>query len=309
MNIINVKDCVNSRKNTGFGDCVLEFGIPKGYILTPKGWSLDLNTNDFDKAYINEQIQAGEFIPFMGAVEFTDNTPENNKEEFQGGVKSTNRNGLPEFGFKFIRGGWLFANALASWDSFAKYDMLMVFEKGIAGVTLSDGVLGAFDLGDISANTYKHFDGNTSGHAMVGLQLLSAEQYRNDVAMLDKVALGYGNPVNEILPISDVLITDGTADASDNKISVSIVFSMNAGEVVGSVDSSNLKVYEQGVATAINTVIYNSLTKKHEISLTTPPTAGNKIVVETYDTPNSVNVAKIGSRYFKGISAEITVTA
>ncbi len=309
MNIINVKDCVNSRKNTGFGDCVLEFGIPKGYILTPKGWSLDLNTQTFDKTYINEQIQAGEFIPFMGAVEFTDNTPENNKEEFQGGVKSTNRNGLPEFGYKFIRGGWLFNNAVASWDTFAQYDMLMVFEKGIAGVTLADGVLGAFDLGDISTNTYKHFDGNASGHTMVSLQLLSAEQYRNDVAMLDKVALGYGNPVNEILPISDVVFTDGTADASDNKITFKMAFKMNEGEVVQGADIPNFKVYEDGVSKTISVSTFNSLTKKYELTLSVAPVAASKIVVTTYDDVAGVAVAKINNRFFKGESAEITTTA
>lgn len=309
MNIINVKDCVNSRKNTGFGDCVLEFGIPKGYILTPKGWSLDLNTNTFDKTYINEQIQAGEFVPFMGSVEFSESTPDNNNEEFQGGIERTNRNALPKFSFKFIRGGWIFANALASWDGFAEFDVFIVFEKGIAGVKLGDGLLGAFDLGNLSTTTYKHFDGSNSGHAMVNMQILSEEQYRNDAAMLDKKALGYGNPVNEIFAISDVVLKDGTADASDSLVTFKMAFKMNEGEVVQGADIPNFKVFENGVAKTISVSTFNTLTKKYELVLSTAPTVGNKIVVTTNDDTAGVPVAKINNRFFKGESAEITVTA
>ena len=56
-NIINQKDCLTTRKNLGFSDCVIEFGIVDGFILTPKGWSLDLTSLTFNKEYVNDQIQ------------------------------------------------------------------------------------------------------------------------------------------------------------------------------------------------------------------------------------------------------------
>ena len=131
---INQRNCLTSRKNLGLPDCVVEVGIPRGFIVVPKGWGIDLSTDSFDKAYVDEQIQLGNFIPVLGAVEFTNNTPEPTTEEYQGGIMSVVRNGLPQLAFKFIKGGWKYASALYSYNSQQAYDVLLAFGNGaIAG--------------------------------------------------------------------------------------------------------------------------------------------------------------------------------
>lgn len=308
-NIINQKNCLTARKNLGFGDCIVEMGQITGPILVPKGWSIDLAVDTFDKDYVNEQIQAGNFNPILGASEFTDNTPEATIEEFQGGVKNVVRNGLPEFGFKYTRGGWLLANALSSWNSNEAYDILIVSKNGnIAGVDLGDGVFGAFDGGMINAGSYKQTDGAVSGSVMLTIQLLDESQYNSNVAILDRVALGF-NASTEIFPLTDVLLLNGTADASDNKIIFNAVFSMNPAETVKGLDLANFKVYVDGIASPVSVSTYNTLTGKYELSLTTPPTAGDLIVVELYDDVAGYPATKVGQRYYKGKSASITTVA
>ncbi|CAB4152210.1 hypothetical protein UFOVP584_63, partial [uncultured Caudovirales phage] len=103
MVLYNQKDCLTTRKNLGLSDCILQEGRLTGKILVPKGWSINLTTDTFDKDYVNDQIQLGNFIPILGAVEATNNTPEATTEEYQGGVMSVVRNGLPQFTFKYLR--------------------------------------------------------------------------------------------------------------------------------------------------------------------------------------------------------------
>jgi hypothetical protein len=308
-NIINQKDCLTTRKNLGFSDCVIEFGIVDGFILTPKGWSLDLTSLTFNKEYVNDQIQLGNFIPFLGAVEFLDNTPESTTEEYQGGIKKVVRKGLPEFAFKYIRGGWKFANALATWDSFQQYDMLLVSRGGnIAGVNSQGNILSAFDLGMMDSGSFKHFDGAVSASVTVMLQLLNETQYNQEVAILDRSVLDF-NPTSEIFPVTDIVLKDVVADASDNKIAVKAVFAMNQSSILGGATSANFRVYVNGTSSAIDTVVYNQLTSKYEISMVDPFASGNPIVVELYDTTNSVATAKIGVRYYKGVSTSVNAVA
>ena len=68
MVLINQKDCITSRKNLGLSDCVIQEGRLTGFIITPKGWAIDLTTDTFDLAYVNEQIQLGNFVPVLGAI-------------------------------------------------------------------------------------------------------------------------------------------------------------------------------------------------------------------------------------------------
>ena len=69
MILFNQKDCLTTRKNLGLPDCIIQEGRLTGKILTPKGWSINLTSGTFDLAYVNEQIQLGNFIPILGAVE------------------------------------------------------------------------------------------------------------------------------------------------------------------------------------------------------------------------------------------------
>lgn len=309
MVLINQKDCLVSRKNLGLPDCIIQEGRLTGKILVPKGWAIDLTSDTFNLEYVNGQIQLGNFIPILGAVEATSATPESTTEEYQGGVKSVVRNGLPEYTFKYLKGGWKFSSALHTYNSFQAYDVLFVFSSGsIAGAT-NGTTFSGFDLGMMNTGTYMFTDGSVSSSVSTTIQLINEVQFNRDVALLDSSVLDFS--VNtDISPITDIIIT-GRADVSENKVYFSPVFDVNQLTTLGGIAIANLKVTVDGVADTIValSLTYTSSTKEWSFTPTATITTSSAIIVELYDSVNTVNAAKIGTRYYKGISATITPVA
>lgn len=306
---INQKDCLTSRKNLGLPDCIIQEGRLTGKILVPKGWAINLTTETFNLEYVNGQIQLGNFIPVLGAIEATNATPEPTTEEYQGGVKSVVRNGLPEYTFKYLKGGWKFASALHTYNSFQAYDVLFVFSSGaIAGAT-NGTTFSGFDLGMMNTGTYMFTDGSASASVSTTIQLVNEEQFNRDVAILDSSVLDFKVNV-DISPITDILIT-GRADVSENKVYFKPVFDINQSTTLGGIAIANLKVTVDGVVDTIValSLTYTSSTKEWSYTPTATITTSSAIIVELYDTVNAVNAAKIGTRYYKGISAAITPVA
>jgi len=309
MILFNQKDCLTTRKNLGLPDCIIQEGRLTGKILVPKGWSLNLTSGTFDLAYVNEQIQLGNFIPILGAVEVTNNTPEATTEEYQGGVMSVVRNGLPQFSFKFLRGGWKFANALHTYNSFQAYDVLLVFSSGaIAGAT-NGTTMSGFDLGMLNTGTYMFTDGSVSSSVLTTIQIVNEAQFNRDVALLDASVLDF-NVNTDINPITDIVMT-GRADVSEGKVYFKATFDMNQATNLLSIAIHNLRCTIDGVADTITalSLVYNSTTKEYEFVPTTTLTTGQSVVVQLYDSVESVACTKIGNRFYKGTTASITPVA
>lgn len=309
MVLYNQKDCLTTRKNLGLPDCILQEGRLTGFIMTPKGWAINLTTDTFDLDYVNEQIQLGNFIPVLGAVEATNNTPEATTEEYQGGVMSVVRNGLPNFTFKFLKGGWKFANALYSYNSFQAFDVLFVFSSGAVAGATNGTTLSGFDLGMLNSGTYMFTDGNTSASVSVTMQLINETQFNRDVALLDASILDF-NVNSDINPITDIVMT-GRADVSDDKVYFKPSFDMNQSTTLGGIAIANLRVTIDGVASTIValSLTYNSTTKEYKFEPTDAFTTSSSIVVQLYDSVNSVATAKIGTRYYKGATSAIVPVA
>lgn len=308
MVLINQRNCLINRKNLGLPDCIIQEGRLTGKILVPKGWAINLETDSFNKEYVDEQIQLGNFIPILGAVEATNNTPEATTEEYQGGVMSVVRNGLPQYTFKYLR-NWKFASALASYNSFQAYDVLFVFSSGaIAGATNGTSFTG-FDLGMLNSNTYMFTDGNASASISTSIQLINETQFNQDVAILDASVLDFR--VNtDLFPITDIVIT-GRADVSEGKVFFKAKFEMNQAQSLGGIAIANLRSLVSGVADVIQagTLSYDALTDEWSYEPTATLTTSTPVVVQLYDSVNSVDVTKIGARFYKGASASITPVA
>lgn len=304
--LINTKDCVTERKNLGLPDCIIQEGRLTGQILVPKGWNINLTTDTFDLDYVNEQIQLGNFVPILGAVEVTNNTPEATTEEYQGGVISVVRNGLPQYGFKYLKGGWKYASALYTYNSFQAFDMLFVFSSGaIAGAT-NGTVFSGFDLGMWNNGTYMFTDGTASASVTVNVQLINEVQFNRDVALLDSSVLDF-NVNTDIFPITDITLT-GRADVSENKVYFKAKFAMNESVNLAGIAIANLKSFVSGVADTIValSLSYNSTTEEWVYTPTATLTTSTPVVVQLYDSVASVAVAKIGTKYYKGVTASIT---
>ena len=309
MILINQKDCLTTRKNLGLPDCILQEGRLTGKILVPKGWSINLLTDVFDKDYVNDQIQLGNFVPILGAVEVTNNTPEATTEEYQGGVMSVVRNGLPQFTFKFLKGGWKFANALNTYNSQQAFDILFVFSTGaIAGAT-NGTTFSGFDLGMLNSGTYMFTDGNTSASVSTTIQLINETQFNRDVAVLDRSSLDFD--INtDVNPITDIYMT-GRADVSNAKVYFKASFDMNRATNLGGIAIANLRCTIDGVADTITalSLSYDSVSGEWSFTPTTTLTTSQSVVVQLYDSVNSVATAKIGQRFYKGVTPAITPVA
>lgn len=309
MVLINQKDCITSRKNLGLSDCIIQEGRLTGFIIVPKGWAINLTSGAFDLEYVNEQIQLNNFVPVLGAIEATNATPEVTTEEYQGGIMAVVRNGLPQYTFKYLKGGWKFASALYTYNSFQAFDILFVFSSGsIAGAT-NGTTFSGFDLGMLNSGTYMFTDGATSSSVTVTMQLINEVQFNRDVALLDASVLDF--KVNtDISPITDIIIT-GRADVSDNKVWFKAVFETNQVTALGGIAIANLRVTVDGVADTITplSLAYDASTKEWSFTPTATLTVSTPVVIELYDTVNAVSAAKIGQKYYKGISEPITPIA
>lgn len=307
--LLNQRDCLTSRENLGIPDCIVEVGIPRGFIIVPKGWSLNLTTDTFNLEYVNDQIQLGNFVPVLGAVEFTNNTPEPTTEEYQGGIMSVVRNGLPQFAFKFIKGGWKFASALYSYNSQQAFDILLVFANGaIAGATNGTSLTG-FDLGMLNTGTYMFTDGNASASVTVTMQLIDADQYNLNVAILTTDVLDF-KPNTDLFPITDIVLT-ARADASEGKVYFKAKFKQNQSSTLGGIAIANLHSIVEGVVDTITalSLSYDALTDEYSYEPTATLVAGDTVTVQLYDSVNTVATAKIGLKFYKGASNQAITVA
>lgn len=306
---INQKDCLTIRKNLGLPDCVIQEGRLTGFIIVPKGFSLDLATETFDLEYVNSQIQLGNFIPILGAVQAENQTPEATTEEFQGGVKVVVRNGLPEYTFKYVKGGWKWASALYTYNSFQAFDVLFVFSTGAIAGASNGTVLTGFDLGMLNNGTYMFTDGTASSYINVSMQLINEVQFNRDVALLDASVLDF-NANTALNPITDIVVL-GRADVSDNKVYFKAKFAMNASVDLLGIAQLNIKSYKNGVDDPITalSLTYDSTLREYSFTPTAPFTITDKFIVTLYDPVALINVALIGTRYYKGQSMEITPVA
>ena len=307
MVLINQKNCEKSVKNLGVPDCILQNGRITGMIATDPSWSIPISSGTLTLAIVNDLIQDGTFIPVLGSVECVNGTPESVTEEYQGGIMSVVRNGLPMFTYKFLK-GWSFARALYSMNSFQAYKLLLVFEDGsISGVQDGDTFSG-YSLGMLNTGTFMHTDGSVSGFVNSVVQLTSTEEYNLNTAVIDKSTLGFN--ANNLLPVTDIVIT-GRADVSDAKVYFKAKFAMNLASTLGGIAIANLRCTINGVADTITalSLSYDSLTDEYSFTPTATLTTLDVVLVELYDTTNTIDVAKIGVRYYKGKSDAITPVA
>lgn len=296
--LINQKDCATAIKNLGVPDCIVQNGRITGMIPVSPDWSINILTDTLDLTEVNDLIQSSTFIPILGAVEVVNGTPEATTEEYQGGVQSVVRNGLPMFTFKFLK-GWAFARALYSMNSFQAYKLLLVFEDGSIAGAIDGNTFSGYSLGMLNTNTYFHTDGSVSGYVNTMVQLTSADEYNLNTAVIDRSVLGFN--ANNLFPITDIYMT-GRADVSEQKVYFKAQFDQNRANDLGGIAIANLRYTQDGVVDTIValSLAYNSTTGEWVFEPTTAFTTAETQVVQLYDGGNSIAVAKIGTKYYKG---------
>ena len=289
MAIITGVDCTTSRFGSGLEACQAIEGLPNGVILVPKGWSLEKATDTFDKAYVQEQCQLGNFIPLVGCFEMVSETPDATTQESQSGLMEVVRQGKPTFTATFKQ-GLAFQKIAYSYNSYQQYDTLITYETGYIKCAESvDGTqIKGLTTGMLNTNGYTENNGTTSASTILKFQVTNPFEYNQYVNLLTDLDF---DPNSELFGITDVNIV-GRADASDNKVYIKPTWKWNDLFTITGLAATNLRLTVGGVTNAIvGAITYNATTKEYAITPTATLAAADVVTVTLAD--GSINTAKV----------------
>ena len=305
MAIITGVDCTTSRFGSGLEACQAIEGLPNGVILVPKGWSLEKATDTFDKAYVQEQCQLGNFIPLVGCFEMVSETPDATTQESQSGLMEVVRQGKPTFTATFKQ-GLAFQKIAYSYNSYQQYDTLITYETGYIKCAESvDGTqIKGLTTGMLNTNGYTENNGTTSASTILKFQVTNPFEYNQYVNLLTDLDF---DPNSELFGITDVNIV-GRADASDNKVYIKPTWKWNDLFTITGLAAANLRLTVGGVTNAIvGAITYNATTKEYAITPTATLAAADVVTVTLAD--GSINTAKVGNKLYAGTTGNVVTVA
>lgn len=305
MAIITGVDCTTSRFGSGLEACQAIEGLPNGVILVPKGWSLEKATDTFDKAYVQEQCQLGNFIPLVGCFEMISETPDATTQESQSGLLEVVRQGKPTFTATFKQ-GLAFQKIAYSYNSYQQYDTLITYETGYIKCAESvDGTqIKGLTTGMLNTNGYTENNGTTSASTILMFQITNPFEYNQYVNLLTDLDF---DPNSELFGITDVNIV-GRADASDNKVYVKPTWKWNDLFTITGLAAANFRLTVGGVTNAIvGAVTYNATTKEYTITPTATLVAADVVTVTLAD--GAINTAKVGNKFYSGTTGNVVTVA
>jgi len=120
--------CGGANADTGKRGCQIEWGTPLHVIGMTKGTIMPKET-EFNKTYIDLQIQAGVFVPLIGAESFDNNSSEDAITTNSRGVDRLNTLGLPKYEFGYEE-GHEFYREMSKLTSFKSLDFIFADEQG-----------------------------------------------------------------------------------------------------------------------------------------------------------------------------------
>lgn len=305
MAIITGVDCTTSRFGSGLEACQAIEGLPNGVILVPKGWSLEKATDTFDKAYVQEQCQLGNFIPLVGCFEMVSETPDATTQESQSGLMEVVRQGKPTFTATFKQ-GLAFQKIAYSYNSYQQYDTLITYETGYIKCAESvDGTqIKGLTTGMLNTNGYTENNGTTSASTILKFQITNPFEYNQYVNLLTDLDF---DPNSELFGITDVNIV-GRADASENKVYIKPTWKWNDLFTITGLAAANLRLTVGGVTNAIvGAITYNATTKEYAITPTATLVAADVVTVTLAD--GAVNTAKVGNKFYSGTTGNVVTVA
>jgi hypothetical protein len=298
-------NCTISRLNIGMDDCQVIEGLLNGFYRVKKGYAIDLSTVTINKAWIDDQIQLGLIEPFVGVFDAIAETPDATTEESQSGIMSVVRQGKPTITATFKKGK-AFQKAAFSSNSQDGYDYFLIYESNVMEGVLTGNTLKGFDGGMFNTNGYNMNNGTNSASSVVKFQLTNPYEFNVQCTFIADLDFNLSTGVNGII---DTVLT-GRADVSDNKIYVKPTWLHNAQEVVEGMALANFRATLNGTVNVLTgTAVFNSVTGEYALTPTTAVALGQSWVVQLYSSTLSTEVAKVGTKFYKGATTAITPVA
>jgi hypothetical protein len=307
MAILTGTDCTTSRLGSGLENCQPIEGLPNGVILTPKGWSLNKTSGTFDKAYVQEQVQLGNFVPLVGCFEAVAETPDATTQESQSGLIEVVRQGKPVFTCTYKK-GLAFQKIAFSYNSYQQYDALITYETGYIKCAESvDGTsIKGLSVGMLNTNGYTENNGTNSASTILKFQVTDPFEYNQYVNLLTDLDF---NPNTELFGITDVTLT-GRATNGGTRLFVKAAWLHNEQFPITGLSATNFKLTLNGTDIPLDgAVTYDSTTKEYSIPPDSAITTGQSWIVTLYDDANDVACAQLGNKFYRGNTGAFVVTA
>lgn len=171
---IGVLNCSTAGRGTGVFGCLAALNTIKNFILTRKGWKMNIATDTLDQDKIDELIQNGDWIILPDHQSIEDASEATVYETTDSGYMIYVRDGLAQFLAQYAK-GVCFHKAAHS-ISRGNYDVLFVDldnegEGRIWGEETPDGYFKGLDLNLANAENFILPTGSTSSKTPFRLQL------------------------------------------------------------------------------------------------------------------------------------------
>ena len=294
---VNYFDCDQQRKGTGTLSCEIPTGVPTGFFLVQKTWRLDTNSETFDTSYINTQIKNKVFVPFLNAINFTDNSEDPITFTTQIGVKLLARDGKPEFVLDFSK-GYAFHSAAWSYNSFGNYDVIITYDNGVAfAAKAGDGInIKGHSAGLVNTGNFMHKDGAESEKTSIGFQLTNPNEYNGDGALLDPASNGFDIDVIRGIVDADLTIESVTT----TNVVVSVKASANSAISIQGLLFTDFRGI--GTTETVDSLVYDSALEQYTLTFSADVSAIPLLTIELYDDLLSVDVVTVADVFYQGLS-------
>jgi hypothetical protein len=296
--------CGGTNADTGTLGCQIEWGTPLHVIGIQRGFVIPKATV-WNKTYIDTQIQAGKFIPLIGAESFENESSEDQVTTNSRGVERLNTLGLPKYKFGFEE-GHEFYKEMAKLTSFKSLDFIFADEEGNWRLAVdSAGDYKGFTAGQTIAmltNT-KTLGGDPESKAL-SIQLLDRNQWDKNYVFALRDQLDFAP--EEIDGVNGVLMSfDGIpADLATTFDFDAVLSSDGTTPVEGLVLADML--YEVDGVTAVPTLLVENSPGKY--TLTVPALATGEVLgIGTYDASALSSVVINGGTLYRAATVTETV--
>lgn len=187
MILINNAQCGLALRGTAVPECFSKIGYPDGFIACDTDWVADATAVTIDKSYITEQTKLGNFVPFIGALDFAPNIEDDVFKTYGTGLKQLSRKGLVEMTFTYSNGReW--HGAAASNDHSGSKAMILIWKSGHIGLQSDDNgaTVRGLRVSHQTTSPYKDANGTDPGETMIAIQLVDTKAYNQDVVIVDE---------------------------------------------------------------------------------------------------------------------------
>ena len=296
--------CGGANADTGKDGCQIEWGTPLHVIGMTKGFVIPKAT-EFNKAYIDSQIQLGKMIPLIGAESFENQSSEDSVTTNTRGVDRLNTLGLPKYKFTYEE-GHNFYKEMAKLTSFKALDFIFADEEGNWRLAItSDGDYKGFTAGQAIAmlTTTKTLGGDPESKSFT-VQLLDRIQWDQNYGFALRSQLDFAP--EEIDGVNGIRFSfDAIPSAGSGDFDFTAVLSADGLTPVEGLVAADMQFTVGGTVTPITTLVENSPGK---YTLAGTFTAG-EVGIKTYNVPTLTNVVLNNGVLYRGaLVTEIAVS-